>query len=275
LASSVPPQVSHDRSMEIMKKECLFCGEQLKGNRACEHVFPIWLQEKYNLSNDGLLQTHFSDKGKVISHRIHPLRNHVYGRVCSKCNNGWMSQLEEKSKSLIIGLSESGLHFDDLNSAQFLFLGRWACKTAYCLHAASNYRSIVPKKHFKFIQENHATLPKGVWVFAYQHKSSQPFFWFQSPSWFLEGDYDLLSKSSQEIIKHEAYKICFSIKDLVLIVAYNPLSDMRLVLLKGVHYPIYPERGPVFWYQKNDFPKSDTEHVCIAFLVSMGLKQID
>jgi len=261
--------------MDIMKKTCLFCGEQLRGNRATEHVFPVWLQEKYNLSNDGLLQTHFSENGKVLSDRSHNLGKHVYGRVCSKCNNGWMSQLEEKSKSSIIGLSEIGLHFYDLNSAQCLILARWACKTAFCLHAASNYRPIVPEKHFKFVRKNQATLPEGVWVFGHQHNSTQTFCWWQSPSWFLEGDDEHLSKSNQDTIKHEAYKICFSINDLVLIVVHNPFPDMRLVLLKGVHYPIYPERDPVYWYERNDFPNTDTDKVCIAFLASMGLKQID
>jgi hypothetical protein len=261
--------------MDIMNKTCPFCGGQLGGNRATEHVFPKWMQEKYSISNDGLLQTHFSENGEVLSGRFHNLGKYVYGRVCCNCNNGWMSQLEEKSKSLIIGLSENCLHFDDLNPAQYLFLARWACKTAFCLHAASNYRPIVPEKHFKFVQKNQADLPKGVWVFGYQHKNTQPFCWWQGTTWFLEGDDEHLSKANQETIKHEAYKICFSINDLVLIVVHNPFPDMRLVLLKGVHYPIFPERGPVYWYERDDFPTSDTDKVCIDFLVSMGLKQIN
>jgi hypothetical protein len=261
--------------MDIKKKACLFCGEQLEGNRASEHVFPAWLQEKYNLSNDGLLQTHFSENGEVLSGRFHNLGKHVYGRVCSKCNNGWMSQLEDKSKSLVVHLSERSLHFSDLNSAQCLILARWACKTAFCLHAASNYRPLVSEKHFKFVRESQATLPAGIWVFGHQHNSTQSWCWWQSPSWFLEGDDEHLSKSNQDILKQEAYKICFSINDLVLIVVHNPFHDMRLVLWKGVHYPIYPERGPVFWYERNDFPKSDTDKVCVAFLGGVGLKQIE
>lgn len=253
----------------------MFCGTQLKGNRSVEHVFPAWLQEKYNLSNEGLLQTHFSQNGEVLSERLHSLGKHVYGLVCSKCNNGWMSQLEVKSKSIIIHLAERSLHFDDLNSVQCLVLARWACKTAFNLHAASNYRAIIPNPHFRYIKDKEDSLPQGVSVFGHQHQNTQPFCWWQSPEWFLDGDEDHLSETNQELIKNRAYKICFSISDLVLIVVYNPFPDMLLVLWKGIHYPIYPERGPVYWYEKNDFPESDTDKVCIGLLVSMGLKQID
>lgn len=258
-----------------MTKTCQFCNKTLQGQRSVEHVFPLWLQERYGLSNGLLLQTHFSEKGAVISDRYHTLNRHVFGQVCANCNNGWMSRLEINAKPLLVGLADSTIQLNDLNSAQCLVLGKWACKTAYVLHGASNYRTIVAPNHLMHLTDNENSLPTSVWSFGCQHQSTEPFVWWQGPTWHMEGDEDFASEDTRNLVNRLAYKICFSIKDLILIVAHNPLPDSQLVLWKGVHYPIHPEHGPVYWYERDGFPYNHTQEACIAFMVSMGIKQKD
>lgn len=261
--------------MELNTNQCLFCGTPLTGKRSVEHVFPQWLQEKYGLHKEGVLQTHFSEVGDVLSSRHHSLAKHVCGRICKACNNGWMAQIETKTKPLVCDLAEHRYSFSDLNSQQCLLLALWACKTAYSLHAASNYRMIVPEIHLRLLANQTTGLPEGVWVFGHQHNCSEPFAWWQSPSWHITADEEILTEDFLDSVSSTAYKICFSIRDLALIVAYNPFPNMRLVLWKYFHYPIWPDRGPVFWYERDNLPKDNTHSVCIALMSTMGLQQIE
>lgn len=256
-----------------MKNKCVFCGLSLSGNKSKEHIFPRWIQERYGLSDEGLLQTHFSENGKVISDRHHSLNKHVSGRVCLNCNNGWMSELEVAAKSLITQLAESITDLYQLGSSDCFTIAKWATKTAYTLHSASNYRKIIPLGHYRHLVSDKISLPTGVWVFAFQHQCTQPFAWWQSTQWHIEAEESIITDEFLSKVKNTAYRISFSIKNLALIVVHNPFPFMQLVLLKGVHYPLCPERGPVYWYERNGFPKDDTHGACVGLMAAMGLKQ--
>lgn len=51
-------------------------------------------------------------------------------QVCEACNNGWMSDLENAAKPLILGLIKNGLELNDLTEEERRILARWAGKTA-------------------------------------------------------------------------------------------------------------------------------------------------
>ena len=257
----------------MKKRTCIFCDTELSGKKSREHIFPSWLQERWGLSDDGLLQTHFSEHGEVLSDRHHNLGSHLYGGVCAPCNNGWMSQLETDAQPILISLAEGIETLSELDSKQSLILARWACRTAYMLHAASNYRPIVPPDHFRLIRSNPTGLPDRVYVHAHQHRSTEPFAWWQGPSWCVTAKDEFLSSEMRAILQAKAYKICFSIKDLILIVSHNPFPELQLVLWKWNHFPVFPERGPVFWYERDGFPDENTQQACIALMLSMELRQ--
>lgn len=257
----------------MKKRTCIFCDTELSGKKSREHIFPSWLQERWGLNDDVLLQTHFSEHGEVLSDRIHNLGSHLCGGVCAPCNNGWMSQLETDAQPVLISLAEGTVTLSELDSPQRLILARWACKTAYMLHTASNYRPIVPMDHLRLIRSDPTELPIRVNVYARQHRSTQPFAWWQGASWFVTAKEEFLSPEMRELLQTEAYKICFSIKDLILIVSYNPFPEMQPVLWKWNHFPVFPEQGPVFWYERDGFPDEDTLHACMALMGSMELRQ--
>jgi hypothetical protein len=76
----------------VSPDNCLFCGVALDdGNRSAEHVFPRWLQDRYQLANQEL--TVANDTFVRYAQLLVP--------ACLDCNNVHGSQLEERvSKGL-------------------------------------------------------------------------------------------------------------------------------------------------------------------------------
>lgn len=77
-----------------MPTACLFC-ENPAGNR--EHLWPKWIHERKNFG--------------PIRHKIGNRPEKIVGdpeqtikTVCSVCNNGWMSQLEDENKPIIASM---------------------------------------------------------------------------------------------------------------------------------------------------------------------------
>src|SRR5258708_6458444 len=91
------------RSVTV-KSPCIFCGSELSGKRAKEHVFPQWIQKEFDWDDLYLTPTHFSGTGEVISSRAHDLGSFVEGHVCASCNNGWMSRLECAVRPILVDL---------------------------------------------------------------------------------------------------------------------------------------------------------------------------
>lgn len=89
---------------------CIFCG---KGDLTKQHLFPQWLQQIAAAAGpnhaiefsgevmhpDGILRTHKSET--VRQGPTHTAKLRV---VCRRCNNEWMSRLEERVKPLVTAL---------------------------------------------------------------------------------------------------------------------------------------------------------------------------
>lgn len=89
---------------------CLFCGEYLSSGRSQEHVFPQWLLDELSIRAEQVSAVHIfqpedpvSD-ARVISKRSLTLENVREGRICADCNNGWMSDLENGCKEVLLDL---------------------------------------------------------------------------------------------------------------------------------------------------------------------------
>jgi hypothetical protein len=253
-----------------MSVTCVFCGGPLDV-RTREHVLPQWLAAELGLSNGVILPTHFSDTGEVLSDRRHTIDQFVCGRVCGNCNHGWMSGLETTNQELLKKLIHGELDTLDLSDDEAENLALWAAKTAFALHAASNFRRIVPDTHYRLITEKHA-VPPLVWVVGKRWHSCSGFSWAQSTSWAILQHDRQISVSEQARIKSEAYKICMQIGQLLLLIAHNPLPSTRCLLWQFLHVPLHPRRGPVSWLRRE--PESPTDYpvkACFAFHLSFGL----
>ena len=95
-------------------ESCFLCGQECDSKTA-EHIFPKWLQHKYDLW----------DKKLIISNGTTlPYRN-LTVPCCSDCNNNKLSQLEERFKLLLDG------HFEDLTFEDEKTIFQWTGKILY------------------------------------------------------------------------------------------------------------------------------------------------
>lgn len=105
---------------------CAFCGGKPTTN---EHIFPRWL-ERY-LPADRRQQrevARYGEGGFDVRHPTIGLDFRV-NRVCARCNNGWLSELEERSIPILDPLI-SGLQLRLLSPREQRQLALWAVKTA-------------------------------------------------------------------------------------------------------------------------------------------------
>ncbi len=127
---------------------CPFCGQQRKSDR--EHVWAQWMHEvpgaQWLLAEDhgervpNMAQFVIADDKGILEYESVRLGHwairlpNVQVRVCKVCNNGWMSDLEDKAKEIVGSFILEGSPAHLSIEAQEL-LAAWACKSfmAYAL----------------------------------------------------------------------------------------------------------------------------------------------
>lgn len=227
-------------------KTCLFCKAQLSAvDRSIEHVIPQWLQIEWNLKKKQLEPTHLDKNFKIISQRKHDFSSFVSGDICANCNNGWMSKLENTAKNLILNLAAGRTHVGRLSHDEALLIARWTAKTAFVMHASSNWRRVIPEDHYRILDTNSYNLPDGVFVIGHSFNGSKIFSWSQTTTWTIQG---IIKECQIDNLHAVGYKISFRIGGLFLMILHNPFPQARVLLWKYKHFPLYPRWSyPVAW----------------------------
>ena len=245
-----------------MLEPCIFCGFTAKRNRTKEHIVPEWLEKFLNIENEVIQPTHFTSNGDIRSVRQHPVDQFLCGGVCNHCNEGWMSSLETENMGLLKQLIEAGLGVDVIRGTkEAQHLARWACKTAYALHAASNYRRIIPTEHYRILCGNKGMIPSRVFVLGMTRPATQKFSWHQSTSWKIMSHVPF-EKADKQRLYESGYKIVLQFGSLLLLVAYNPFKNDRNRIVQFMpnrytHTNLFPRRGPCSWSINHiDLPKN-------------------
>ncbi len=101
-------------------RKCIFCGGRAD---SIEDAWPLWISK---LTGDKVGQITFhSPRGK----RVWPGKYVRARRTCrNRCNNGWMSRLEEDAKPIMTPMIEGTP--TDLDVTQQLTMAFWSMKTA-------------------------------------------------------------------------------------------------------------------------------------------------
>jgi hypothetical protein len=83
-------------------KRCFYCGQLLRGSKTREHVFPQWLQKRFELGDQHLTLLN----GTLIPYR------QLTVPCCATCNNVHLSKLEKRVKKLLFESSISAARRD-------------------------------------------------------------------------------------------------------------------------------------------------------------------
>jgi len=225
-----------------MAKNCIFCGEPLKGVRAEEHCVPRWLMEHLGITDDDLLlgvaQT---ADDQILKSRQHPAGNFVEGRVCGDCNNGWMNELEKAAKPILKQLTNAEVSLLGLSEPNRIAVAKWAAKTAYVVNYASPLQKLADPTHLRYMKENAGAAPPRVGVFALQSPIAVGFLEIERNHWW-----HITDSPKPNSTMPGSYKIALQFRHLMLLTAYWPDPDTDFVIAAGVHFPLWPVRQIYF-----------------------------
>ncbi|AUN26511.1 hypothetical protein RSJ21_15235 [Clostridium botulinum] len=216
------------------KRKCVFCGGTKLSK---EHIFAQWLLKELDIYDNNVSMTHASFIGIPVSNRNHPFSKLVNGLVCEKCNNGWMSQLEEDCQKHIINFMNMNEIESELNFLKEYYdtVAKWAFKNAILLNNATNYRQLVPKEHYVALYSG--SIPEGVYIDLAFCKSESKIEWRQT----LGG---LVVKNEEIPLNPNVtrYQITFQIKMLLIKVTFYKSSVNVFYEDEGV-IRLFPQFG--------------------------------
>jgi hypothetical protein len=265
------PVVPHKSSRT---RTCISCGSELtKSTRAKEHVIADWLLEAVGMREDELYQVVANSERKTVEKdRKHAFDSFREGRVCSQCNAGWMSDLENKAKPILLPLINDESSILGLTDAECVIAARWAVKTAAILSYATPIQRFLDPSFLRVLMENPTAVPLSVGVFAMQQTATKNFCYLQRicwPSVIEEGSTELKELSN-------APKVAFQLNNLFLLVACPPQIPCCFMLACGLHIPLWP-LSPVQIFAAHRYglkdapPPLDSLNLLLGFSDSLGI----
>lgn len=243
------------KSTLFTPKTCLFCGKELKprsvdsmAESTDEHIFPKWLQGYLHLENLPVnpIIVRSTDL-KTIDERRHSFQAFKAGGVCRGCNGGWMSNLENQVKPILIALIERTRDFHTLTDAERFIVARWTLKTAASLNRSSSYGKetyeharVVPHDHLRALANGE--MPEDVIVVGtiYQFRRKRADF-LQHATW--ANPQNSIPLRAED--RNTSYKIGLSFGQLILIAAYYPSPDYHYSINSHGLFPIWSKRRVV------------------------------
>lgn len=164
--------------MSRLAKSCFWCGTQ--GDLTKEHVWPRWMVPyahdlqghhaeavfKVGRSNEGAWSTtEQSTRSKQGSQLTAKVRE-----VCRRCNNGWMSELEQAAKPLLLRLmSPPPLGALSLDPTQSALIASWALKGAWMRELTSRGTPTATRQMRSYLGST-GMPPPGARVWIAQHQ---------------------------------------------------------------------------------------------------------
>lgn len=223
-----------------MKKKCLFCQNTDLSN---EHIFGQWLLKELDILKKPLNMTHKNFVGMPLDVRRQSYSTLVNGRVCQKCNNGWMSELERNCKELVLNLMNLNLNektVADLRENN-KDLAKWAFKNVILLNDSVNFRKIIPDNHYQELYKG--KIPENVKVLiGFSDKEyEQELNWIQSPTVPLiitKNDYNI----NEILTQGSYYDVVFRLRDVFFQVVYYEVP-FKNYFRNDAALSIYPEYG--------------------------------
>lgn len=238
------------------QRRCWFCDTPLTGGRhgntAREHVIPLWLQEGLGLYLLEITPTwHSAPLGELLNQRKQTWGTLKAGRVCSTCNNGWMSDLETSARPILLALVRGERTVASLSSAESTVVARWAAKTIFTL-SASVQEQRVPSTHYHLLRQWPTELPAGVHVVAAQQPDlSAPAHYAIDATWKMSRKAQ--NSGEDRAVRGDSYKGYLQLGELILLVLWWPLgSEWVLSFEENLCQRLWPPSAKVLEHPPPD-----------------------
>ncbi len=209
-------------------------------------------------------------RNAVSAPRRHSLAAFRLGGVCLDCNNGWMSNLERRSKPVLLPLSKGDRSVLDLSHSEQRTISHWSVKTALVLHAASYRTLMIPRLTYMLARNARTKHPPGVSVFAMQTPDLAEDITTLTA---IQSDrFLLLRRPSTEAI-FPRWKVSLRIGTLQLLVVYCSDPSWKPVGWLKVHVPLSPTQLNLSYTAglRHDRVSVRKESGTALFHISLGL----
>lgn len=157
--------------MEKIAGRCIFCGE---GKLSKEHIWANWLREyiprpleKHKVRSALIMPDDIKEKVQVRSGDPHSRRIRC---VCRGCNNGWMSQLQELAKPVLIPLIKGQATIINRKNARLL--AGWASMFVMVAEFMNSEMVAVPAQDRAWLRL-HKTPPSHWRIWVGSHECTQ------------------------------------------------------------------------------------------------------
>ncbi len=231
--------------VNIDPRACLFCASPLgrgkAGNVSAEHVFPRWLLDELSLEKVVITPTwHDQPLGTLLNERRHTWGSLTAGRICGRCNNGWLSDLENLAKPILLELLHVRRSIEELSRAETFLVASWATKTFYTLSAAIQENRVSIEQYHQLYGDR-LRLPEGVYVFAAQRPVDSRAHFTVDATWTHSG---ALVPVEAALVAKNSYKALLQLGELSLLVVCWPLdAEWVLSVEKGLYQLLAPQNA--------------------------------
>jgi hypothetical protein len=255
-------------------RACIACGAPLGANRTNEHIVAQWLLAELGISQERLTQL-IADSARRETREArspHAMDSFREGRICGKCNNGWMSTLESQAKEILPALVTGDRNITSLSDSEALVIARWTLKTAIVLSHAITLQRPLPAVHLRYLRANPQALPDQAGVFGAISSAAREFSYLQRNRWLnLVKSGTVVGEPNFAFMESEAYKVSFGLRRLLLMAAFIPRPSSHFLLAAGVHVPIWPNSVlPSMRVALEADPQSSPIEILSAFSNSLG-----
>jgi hypothetical protein len=141
-----------------MPRECIFCGGSANSR---EDVWPCWMTSRF--VGPGTIEQERGPELRMTTWRVNRPEL-VVRRVCTRCNNGWMSQLQNRGKPVIERLWEQDEVTLDLDDCKALSL--WAVMTSMVLQTLDEQDGWLFSEYDRTLMWHTQRIPSyvGIWI---------------------------------------------------------------------------------------------------------------
>ena len=140
-------------------RTCMFCHELADTG---EDAWPQWLIKRFPSSD--VARTYLERVERAVNSWHTRKPKLVVKRVCSGCNNGWMSRLENEAKPVLESILDGRLQ--SLDPSAQLTLAKWAVKTAMVLEAIDSSRPWFYSENERWLMREAQKIPvrTSAWI---------------------------------------------------------------------------------------------------------------